>query len=108
MTNRSLAEIDALCAEAFRDAGMADAATYVRQTGDTPIPCTVLVDRGLQDVGDVARKKNPLVAVTAFLAEIQMPIVNVSEFTVESETVVVADIADNSDESRVVCTVRPK
>lgn len=108
MTNAFLAEFDAIATAAFADAGMADAAQFVALPLATPIPCTVYVDRGMQDVGEMAISKNSLVTITAFRAEIPMPSINVSEFVIGAEAFVVADIAANSDESRIVCIVRPK
>lgn len=108
MSNSFLAEFDALAAGAFADAGMADAAQFRFDRNAALSNCTVYVDRGMQDVGDQAVRKNPLITITSFRAEIPVPKINESEFVVGGETFVVVAQADNSDESRTVNTVRPK
>ncbi|MBN8740731.1 MAG: hypothetical protein BGP24_14625 [Lysobacterales bacterium 69-70] len=110
MTNAFLAEFDALAREAFADAGMADRAEYRASPSATPVPdCIVLVDRGMQDVGDAATVKNPLITITAFRDQIgSAPVVNQASFEIGVERFVVVGIADNSDESRHVCVVRPQ
>lgn len=110
MSNAFLSEFDALARAAFVDAGMADRAEYRASPTATPVvDCVVLVDRGMQDVGDQARAKNPLITITAFRDQIGgVPAVNAASFAVGAESFLVVGIADNSDESRHVCVVRPQ
>lgn len=115
MTNPFLSEFDALARDAFADAGSAErdrpgnAVRYIPAPGADPVPCTLYVDRGMQDVGDAARVKNPLITITAFRDQIGgVPTVNAAAFVVGAERFTVVGIADNSDESRHVCVVRPQ
>lgn len=115
MTNPFLAAFDALARDAFADAGSAERdrpgyeVRYIPTPGATPVPCAVYVDRGMQDVGDQARAKNPLITITAFRDQIGgVPAVNAAVFVVGAERFMVVGIADNSDESRHVCVVRPQ
>lgn len=107
MTNAFLARFDALARQSFARAGVADAATFKLTPASDPVACTVYVDRGMQDVGDQAVTKNALVTIKAFRDQIQEPRIRQSVFTVGSETFTVDALADNSDESMIVCIVRP-
>lgn len=68
-----LQEFDAMAAEAFLDAGLADAALWVPVNGGAPVACTVLVDREAQFYGDVAEVAGRRVLVTLFLSEVPAP-----------------------------------
>lgn len=68
-----LQEFDAMAAEAFLDAGLADVAVLTPASGGLPMACTVMVDREAQFYGDVAEVAGRRVLVTLFFAEVPAP-----------------------------------
>lgn len=67
----AMQEFTADAFEAFFDAGLADCATYTPPQGGEPQPCTVLVDRGVQTLGqDFRRVNGPQVQVRFQLADV--------------------------------------
>ncbi|WP_256775422.1 MULTISPECIES: hypothetical protein [unclassified Stenotrophomonas] len=67
----TLQNMDALMFAAFAGAGIADAATYQNPAGQ-PVPCTALLDEGVQDYGDDdAPVSAPYDRVTLQLREVE-------------------------------------
>lgn len=72
MQAAALAEMDALLHGAFASAGMADTATYRAGPASHELPCTVLMDQGVQLVSDVVTTDQTVIRVQ--LAEIGEPV----------------------------------
>lgn len=70
-----LQEFDEAAFDAFREAGIADAATYLppdAAPGAVATPCVVAVDQGVQDVGeDLAPVSAPFTRVSFQRAEVE-------------------------------------
>ena len=88
---------------AFSRSGIADAATFT--SGITSTPCTVMVDDGVQLIGDQSRVLDGKTTVTAQLAEIGVVPVRGDKFTVGTRVLLVDGIADK-DESIVICVIK--
>lgn len=103
MSNSALTSLDARVFNAFVGAGLADAATFT--SGITSTPCTVMVDDGVQLIGDQSRVLDDKTTVTARLAEIGAVPARGDKFTVGTRVLTVDAIADK-DESIVVCIIK--
>lgn len=108
----ALRELDADLAAAFLDGGMADTATYLRKgaAAASAVPCTVLIDRDVQYVGDgYSQSPTKSTVITVFLADIGAPpvkgdVVTLLEDDTPTETFCI-DRPISVDESRAVCLV---
>jgi len=103
VSNPAFAALDARIVATFKSAGIADAATFI--SGITSTPCTVMVDDGVQLIGDQSRVLDDKTTVTARLAEIGAVPARGDKFTVGTRVLTVDAIADK-DESIVVCIIK--
>lgn len=109
MTNPWLAEFDAIARDAFADVELADrvAATYTPAGSSTPIPCTLLIDRGVIPVGLESVVTSPQIVITAYRDQIGADDPqHGAQFAIGAETFFV-DAISRSDESAVACIVVP-
>lgn len=106
VANAFNAAFDAMAGPAFLVAGLATAATFRRRGTTTDIPCTILVDDGIQLIGDQSQVINDQTTVTAFAADIGSPDpAHGDKFTLD-DRVLIVDSISNKDESRFVCIVK--
>ncbi|MBN8887586.1 MAG: hypothetical protein J0I77_17815 [Rudaea sp.] len=71
MTNAAIARIDAAVFASLRRAGLADAATYQDELGT--VPCTVVLERDIQELGDIGQVIGQRTVATFQLVEVPRP-----------------------------------
>lgn len=103
MTNAYLARFALAADHVFKRAGMADDATYKATPHATPVPCTIYVERDVQQVGQDMQTADTVTTLRVSSAVVDRPPIG-STFTVGSETFVVEKI-ESSDEAYHLCIV---
>ncbi len=74
MSNRFLADCDAVAHSLFADAGIADTGTYNAMTaGAVDVPARVMVDEAQQLVGDFGRVPGKTASITLLRADVPSP-----------------------------------
>jgi hypothetical protein len=103
MTNAFLARFARAADAAFTRAGLADTATYKQTPQSETVPCVVMIDRDVQQVGTETETADKLTTLRVSSASVLRP-VNGSTFIVGAETFVVESL-EASDEAYHVCIV---
>lgn len=115
MTNPFRAQFDKLARNTFARHGMAEKpteaeparVTYTPAGSSTPIPCTLLIDRGVISVGiDQSQVTSPQIVITAYRDQIGAANpTKGARFVIGAETFTFDAIA-SADESAVQCVVK--
>jgi hypothetical protein len=105
MSNPALAGLDARIFSTFGAIGLGDtAATFTR--GITSVPCTIMIDDGVQLLGDQSQVVDNKTTVTARLAEIGSVPARGDKFTTLAGRVLTVDAVIDKDTSIVVCVIK--
>jgi hypothetical protein len=103
----ALADMDALLHGAFAAAGLGDSATYRAGPASPELPCTVLVDKGVQLATDVVTTDQTVIRV--LLAEVGEPargaVITILDDAGAAHARWRVDRVDSSDESSAVVVV---
>jgi hypothetical protein len=107
MSNSAMLGMDARLRSAFKATGWADNAVF-RSSGVNVPNCTVLIDRGVQLIGDQSQVSNNHITLTCYLAQTGKLPQRSDTFTIGSDVFCIDSPPIEQDESASVFIVTEK